>query len=134
MSNKNNPVDPKYPFADKVNAEYPHYETFQAAFNDDRTAYPGDPQVGTTIKNTTIKWEDATSVQKLATEWYGESGMVIPDDMQAIMDANVGPNEFHNFSYAQWGLVAGSPADPSLKIVEAVSFDSANMVKVILQP
>ena len=119
-------------FADKVNAEIPKNVMFAEVYGGILSSFKGDPNVGQKITNTDILWENATQVQQLAFAAFGESGRVVPQDMQTIMDAVKGPEEIWNLPYSGWpGLVAGSVLSPTLKEVSGLLVGSGVEVSVI---
>src|SRR6266478_4268165 len=102
--------------------------TFPQLYNQMLQSYPGDPMVGRLIPNTMTLWEDSTETQSAIWEYYEENGLQAPSNLQVILDQNPGPNEPWNFSYKQWGLVNGQPADPSLDITIVVDVRTAQLV------
>ena len=113
-------IDSKYSFAARVNreiAEQYNGVTFQEVYNADRVAFPSDGLVGKQIPNTTINYEDATSVQYLIALNFLEGGDSFPTDMQQTMDDCAGPVVFQNYSYSNWGLGGKTPLLPLVHVI-----------------
>ena len=99
-------VDPKYPFANFVNAMLRYVQSPfmspQAFANQAKVAYAGDPLRGQRVPGSTLEWNRATQVQQLIVQWYVEGGNVTPDDLDTILAINAGPDAPWNYSYARW--------------------------------
>lgn len=99
-------VDPQYPFAAFVNQMIAYamspMMTPAALANQAQIAYAGDPLAGKKVPGSTINWNDATQVQQLVSTWYQASNTPPPADYDAVLAANVGPNQPWNYSYEQW--------------------------------
>jgi hypothetical protein len=113
-------LDPSLPFAAFVNPKIADTQRLTASggiaypYRQLVVAFPGDPLVGTTIPNSTIKWNASTETQGLIFEYYqvnGEanpSGPAFPADMDAILKANAGPDDYWNGSYEAYGIPPGT--------------------------
>lgn len=97
-------VDSSYPFAKFVNQSvlYLQYTSPAALANQIQVGYPGDPLAGTIIQGSTLAWNAATQTQCLIDVWYSASGTVRPDDYDAVLSVNIGPNLMWNWSYVEW--------------------------------
>lgn len=128
-------VDPSVPpeIAKVVNREIKSFDgqTLQEIYNAQRVSFKGDPLVGTTIPGTTIAWDQSTEVQSLITVAFNESGGA-PDNLQQILDNNVGPKEPWNLSYEGIGVVPGIPPDSILKIETVIQLSTGNLVTGIV--
>lgn len=99
-------VEEHYPFAAFVNAMIGYaqspFMSLAAFASQARVGYDGDPLAGTVIRGASLKWNEATQVQQFINVWYGASGNNPPDDYDAVLTANAGPELPWNYSYAKW--------------------------------
>lgn len=135
-------LDPSLPFAAFVNPKIADTQRLTASggiaypYNQLIDAYPGDPLVGSTIPNSSITWNKSTETQGLIFEYYqvnGEanpSGPAFPADMDAILKANVGPDEQWNGSYTDWGIPQGT--SPKYATAYTAEVGTGRGVKVFL--
>ncbi len=121
------------PNADKINPILIQAQLMQmpALYNQAIQAYPGDPLAATVLKGTTIEYDDASQVQRLIHQDASVTGL--PDNIQAILDANKGPMEPWNFSNHQWGL-GGGAFDSSLQVVRVMLTGTAQVADGIVIP
>ena len=104
-------VNPKIDFTQRENIAY--------TYGQQAKSYESDPLAGQLCPGCKIlRWNQTTEVQSLMVEFYAEqlnsaqaagSAGQYPDNFEALLKANAGPNEFWNYSYEQDGLVQGVP-------------------------
>jgi hypothetical protein len=132
-------LDPKLPFAAFVNPKiaFTQSKGIDYQYGQMLQSYAGDPAAGQMTGNTTIPWNKTTEVQGLTFEFYAVQGIessplapTLPDDLQQILEANPGPDEFWNYSYEKMGLVPGIP--PAFKTLNTVEVGTDRSVTVIL--
>lgn len=99
-------VDPTHPFAQFVNTMIGYAASpfmSPAAFaNQAKQSFEGDPLAGQKVPGSSLAWNDATQVQQFISTWYTASGNKTPDNFDAILNANAGPQAPWNFSYEKW--------------------------------
>lgn len=127
------------PFAAFVNPKIGSTQREQISFQylQQVQAFAGDPAVGGMAGTSTIPWNKTTEVQGLIVEFYATQGernpqqnTGYPEDFQAILEANAGPDALWNFSYEQWGLVPGVPAE--FKTLNTAEVGTGRAVTVIV--
>ena len=127
------------PFVSKVNGEIAFSQrlNFAELYRQDIVAFPGDPlaSTGKMIPGTSLYYADATTVQYLIGFYYEESGMIVPDNMQSILDTNKGPDEPWNYPYCNngWGLQNSLP-NGKLQITTALRKSDGTQEVVIVIP
>ena len=127
-------LDSSLPFASRVNAEIAPAQrmSFAAHYREAVVAFAGDPQDGTMLANTSIEANSATQVQRYISQFYSESGMVQPDDIQKILEQNMGPSDPWNYSWADFGLIPGKPS--KIQVVNALRKSDGLEMEVVLIP
>lgn len=132
MTKAKNVIDPSKPYAAVVNREYAAAQGLSLAelYNQDRVAYPGDPNVGKMIPGTSILYEDATTVQYLIADWVTASGQSF-DAFADDITSTPGPDEPANLPFSGWGLVMGKPMSSLLAVRSGPDVRTGNLVQII---